>query len=170
MHNGTESPLTALTEQLGGESQLNSFVMTYSASVLKDLDLEVAFKGMNAEELADHMTNLIKMIFGYTCKSSMVNRSIRGQIVLRNYSIFELGLSRLQLRKLQVYFAAALKDSLIDGEVLDCCMDRFADLCKIVESDSRTFRQKNDVMSTDPAMIMMARAASSRTLVAPKAA
>ncbi|KAL3934294.1 MAG: hypothetical protein SGBAC_009959 [Bacillariaceae sp.] len=172
IYNGSESPLAALTEQLGGESQLSSFVMMFSASALRDLELQVAVKGMDAEALADHMINLIKMVFGYACKSSMVNSTIRGQIVLRNYALFELGLSHGQLNKLHLHFEDALSDSLVEGEVMECCMDRFTDLCKIVEADSRSFRQNNhslSMMSNDPAMIMMAQA-SSRKLVVPKAA
>ncbi|KAL3936505.1 MAG: hypothetical protein SGBAC_008191 [Bacillariaceae sp.] len=168
MNNKNQSPLAALTEHLGGESQLNSFVTMFSANALKDLEMQVAFKGMDAEAVADHMINLIKMVFGYTCKSSMINRTIRGQIVLRNYAIFELGLSRGQLSKLHDHFEDALSDSLVGGAVMECCMDRFTDLCAVVEADSRSFRQSDDSMSNDPAMIMMAQAA--RRHVAPRAA
>ncbi|KAL3936504.1 MAG: hypothetical protein SGBAC_008190 [Bacillariaceae sp.] len=171
-YNGNETPLTALTEQLGGESQLNSFVMMFSASALRDLELQVAFKGMDAEAVADHMINLIKMVFGYTCRSSMINSTIRGQIVLRNYAIFELGLSRGQLSKLHDHFEDALSDSFsVGGAVMECCMDRFTDLCTIVEVDSKGFRQQcnDDFRSNDPAMIMMMAQASRRHAV-PKAA
>ncbi|KAL3936507.1 MAG: hypothetical protein SGBAC_008193 [Bacillariaceae sp.] len=159
MYNGTESPLAALTEQLGGASEFNYFVMTYSETVLEDLELQVAFKGMDTEEHAGHMNNLINTVFGYACKSSMAHSNIRGQIVLRNFAIFELGLSRPQLRKLQLYFAAVLKDSLVEGEVLGFCNDRFADLCRILEVESGRLRKCKDSMSNDdPALIMMALA------------
>ncbi|KAL3934295.1 MAG: hypothetical protein SGBAC_009960, partial [Bacillariaceae sp.] len=113
MYNRSDSPLAALTEKLGGESKFNSFIMMFSTSALKDLELQVAFKGMDTEALADHLINFIKMVFGYACKSSMVNSSIRGQIVLRNYAIFELGLRRVQLSKLHLIFEDALSDSFV---------------------------------------------------------
>ncbi|KAL3936506.1 MAG: hypothetical protein SGBAC_008192 [Bacillariaceae sp.] len=170
MYNGNESPIAALTEELGGELQFSSFVMTFSESVLKDLELQVAFRGMDTEEHAEHMTNLIKMVFGYS-DSSMIKSETHGQIFLRNYAIFELGLSRPQLRKLQLYFALSMKDSMVERDVLEICNARFADLCRILESDSKGFRQTKDSMSNDPAMIMMAMASSTRKkLVAPKAA
>lgn len=98
----------------------------------------------------------------------MVNPNIRGQIVLRNYALFELGLTRAQLDKLLLYFEDAMADSLVQGEVFDHCSDRFMDLCRMFEAESRSFRQTTFDMN-DPAMIMMARAASVRT-VAPRAA
>jgi hypothetical protein len=140
--------------------------VTFCETVLQDIELEVAFKGMDAEVLADHMTNLIKMVFGYSCKSSMVSSNIRGQVVLRNYALFELGLSRGQLRKLQLHFEAAMRDSVVEGEVFEHCVDRFTDLCIIFDAEKRGLQQSTDSMSNDPAMIMMARARR----VVPKAA
>lgn len=60
MTNGSQSPLVALTEEIG-EHQLNVLIMQFSESIVEDADLEVAFKGMDAEALSEHMTNLIKM-------------------------------------------------------------------------------------------------------------
>eukprot|EP00526_Cylindrotheca_closterium_P023530 CAMPEP_0113631156 /NCGR_PEP_ID=MMETSP0017_2-20120614/16191_1 /TAXON_ID=2856 /ORGANISM="Cylindrotheca closterium" /LENGTH=170 /DNA_ID=CAMNT_0000541655 /DNA_START=111 /DNA_END=623 /DNA_ORIENTATION=- /assembly_acc=CAM_ASM_000147 len=170
MTNGSQSPLEALTQQIGGESAFNYLIKTFSETILQDLALEVALKGMDIEALAEHMSNLIKMVFAYSCKSSMVNSSIRGQIVLRNYALFELGLSRGHLRKLQLHFEAAMRDSMVEGEVFDSCKQRFTDLCIVFEAEKRGLLQtKPSSMENDPAMIMM-RAASSRRLVAPKAA
>ncbi|CAJ1970348.1 unnamed protein product [Cylindrotheca closterium] len=168
--NESQSPLAALTEEIGS-SAFNYLIKTFSETILQNVDLEVAFKGMEAEVLADHMKNLIKMVFGYKCKSNLVNSNIRGQVVLRNYALFELGLSRVQLRKLQLHFEAAMRDSMVEGEVFEQCKERFTDLCIIFDAEKRGLQQQSsDAMSNDPAMIMMARAASSRCLVAPKAA
>ena len=168
--NESQSPLTALTKQIGGESALNFLIMTFCERALQDdLDLEVAFKGMGAEVLADHMTNLIKMVFGCPCKSIMANSNIRGQVVLRNYALFELGLSRGQLRKLQLHFEASMSDSMVEGDVFEHCKDRFTDLCIVYDEEKRGLQQSSDVMTNDPARIMMARASSSRRLL-PKAA
>ncbi|CAJ1970349.1 unnamed protein product [Cylindrotheca closterium] len=166
MSKQSQSPLAALTEQIGGESAFNYLIMTFSETVLQDLELQVAFKGMDAEVLADHMTNLIKMVFGYSCKSSMVSSSVRGRVVLRNYALFELGLSRSQLRKLQLHFEAAMVDSMVEGDVFEHCKERFTDLCIIFDAEKRGLQQSPDAMSNDPAMIMMARARR----VVPKAA
>ena len=170
MSNQSQSPLAALAEQIGGESAINFLIMTFSETVLQDLELEVAFKGMDAGALADHMNNLIKMAFGYKWKSNMINSNIRGQVVLRNYALFELGLSRGQLRKLQLHFETAMRDSLVEGEVFEQCKERFKDLCIMFDEEKRALQQSSDSMSNDPAMIMMARAATSRCLVVPKAA
>lgn len=151
MYNETDSPLAALTGKIGGESQLNSFVLTFSERVLKDSGLQVAFKEMDAETLSQQMVHLIKTVFGYS-KSSIVESNIGGQIVLRNSALFELGLSRPDLRKFQLYFAAALKDSLVEGEVWNSCNDRFAELCRILEAESRSFHPSNKAISNDPSM------------------
>ncbi|CAJ1970352.1 unnamed protein product [Cylindrotheca closterium] len=162
--NKSQSPLIALIEQIGGESQLYNLIMTFSESALQDLDLEVALKGMDAEELADQITNLIKRVFGYKLKSSLVNSTIRNQILMTNYALFELGLSRFQLRKLQLHFAAALRDSMVEGEVFGMCRDRFAEICKMFDEENKGPAQRSTAMSIDPARIMMVRAASSRSL------
>ncbi|CAJ1970353.1 unnamed protein product [Cylindrotheca closterium] len=166
MHNESETPLAALIEQIGGESQFNFLIRTFSESVLQDNELEVAFKGMNdAEALTDHMANLIKRVFGYKCKSSMTNSTIRGQIILRNYALFDLELRRSHLRKLQLHFEAAMRDSMVEGDVFEHCRDRFHDLCKIFDSRSRGLQKSSpSIMSiNDPASIMI-RAASDERL------
>ncbi|CAJ1970350.1 unnamed protein product [Cylindrotheca closterium] len=132
-----KSPLAALTKQIGGENAFNHLIMTFCQGVLRNLDLEVAFKGMGADALAEHMTNLIKMVFAYTSKSNMTSSNTRGQIVLRNYALFELGLSRSQLRNLQLHFEAAMMDSMIEGKVFDQCKERFTDLCIMFDAENQ---------------------------------
>ena len=167
MNSQSQSPLAALTKQIGGENALNCLIMRFSEGVLQSLDLEVAFKGMDAGALAEHMSNLIKMVFGYPSKSNMVNSNIRRQIVLRNYALFELGLSRAQLSLLQLHFEATMLDCVIEGEVFELCKDRFADLCIMFEAEKRALQQSSDSMLNDPAMIMLVRASRG---VVPKAA
>ncbi|CAJ1957921.1 unnamed protein product [Cylindrotheca closterium] len=163
MYNESKSPLAALTRQIGGEGQIISLIMTFSESVLQDLDMEAAFKGMDAEALADHMTNLITRVFGYTKKSSMTNSIIRCQIVLRSYALFELGLSRGQLHKLQLHFESAMRDSKVEGDVFEHCKDRFTDICIMFNSRSRSLQRSSSSNSIhDPAGIMIRAASNDR--------
>lgn len=164
------SPLTCLTEKLGGESQFKQFIETFCERALEDANLAMAFKGMDSEVLSGRMEHLIKMVFGYSYKSSMVDEKIRGGIVLRNYSIFQLGMNAMQLEKLQAQFEASMVDSLVDGNAYRRCKDRFDDLRKMIEVQSHGIHQSNIAFENDAARIMMARSGSSRRVISARTA
>lgn len=136
-----DSPLKVLIEQVGGESQFSFLTEAYCESIQEDSDLQIVFKGIDSERLVELITNLLNIGFAYTSHDSMVDDDIRSRIVLKNYTLFELGLNALQLKKLQGYFESALLEAWVEGEVFEQCSERFSDLRAIFEEESLNLPQ-----------------------------
>ena len=108
--------------------------MTFCELVRDDPSLQMVFKGMELEQLVDMMTKLIHMVFAYTCKE-FVDDNVRSRIIMRNYTLFELGMRPTELKKLQDHFESALHDSWVEGDLFDQCVKRFRDLRTILDEE-----------------------------------
>lgn len=136
MVNASECPLKTLTDEVGGENQINFIVMGFCELVRNDPNLQIVFKGMELERMVSMMTTLINMVFSYTSKQNiMPDETARSRIIMRNYTLFELGMRPAELKQLQDHFESALHDSWIEGSVFDQCVKRFEVLRVILEEE-----------------------------------
>ena len=132
-----ESPhLQTMIEKLGGRSSWKFLIMTMIELIRQDEILKLVFKGKEREDLVDMMTNLIKMTFSYHSKDNMPEDNVRSRIIMRNYSLFELGLNSFQLKKLQAHFESALHNTWVEGDLFDQCVERFAELRRVFEEEA----------------------------------
>mmetsp|Transcript_28075 Transcript_28075/g.68366 ORF Transcript_28075/g.68366 Transcript_28075/m.68366 type:complete len:160 (+) Transcript_28075:57-536(+) len=127
----------SLTEQLGGESQMNFLLMNFCQNIQEDTDLSMLFKQMDLDRLSDIMESLLKAGF----ESNILDEHARNSIVMKHYALFELGINTRHFKKVKVHFESALRDCWVEEELLQECTQRFGALQSIFEEEGAELRR-----------------------------
>lgn len=154
----TESPSKSLIEQIGGESQFDFLIQAYCERIQEDGTCFEAstLKGIDDERLVELMANLIQMCFAYSSTDKLNDEDVRSRIILRNYTLFQVGLDSIELEALQYHFEAALHDAWVEGKVFEQCTGRFNSLRAIFEEESMD-------IPTSPSMRLRHKVVSARS-------
>ena len=150
------SSKNSFLERFGGESQYNFLIMTFCDSILEDAALQGYFQGFDVEAMATLMKQFLCITFQSSIRLDVTDEDIRGKIVLRNYALFEMGLSEGHLEKLQSHFEFALHDSWLDEEVIDECKERFSDLRKVFQMEGKELEEAAITQRTLASQILAA--------------
>ena len=139
--NDISSNNNGFLERIGGESQYDFLIMTFCDSILEDAALQGFFQNFEMEAMAALMKRFLGITFQSSARLDVTDEDVRGKIVLRNYALFEMGLSQTHFEQLQSHFEFALHDSWLEEEVMNECKGRFNDLRKVFEMERQELEE-----------------------------
>ena len=124
-----------------GETDYDFLMLAFCESILEDEYLQFFFRDFDVEVMAALMKRFLNITFQPSSRVEIdiFDEDTRGKIVLKNYTLFEMGLNEQQLEQLQSHFELALRGEWLDEELVDECNERFDDLRKFYEMECREF-------------------------------
>ncbi|CAJ1960428.1 unnamed protein product [Cylindrotheca closterium] len=128
------SPKDDLIEEIGGKEQYDFLILSFCEKIQEESELEEIFCHLDTEVLASRMNSLVDVAFALT-ESRCQDEKLRNDVLLKNYSLLELGLYASHFEILQQMFEAALHESWIEAEAFDRCKTRFEMLRNIIAED-----------------------------------
>ena len=122
---------TSVVQQLGGDNQFNFLIMTFCENIQEDSSLNDVFNGMDLETL----TNLMCSLVHTALERNSFDEDARNRLVLKNYSLFELGMNSKHFERLQAHLESALRDSWVEDALMEKCIQRFVVLLPIFQEE-----------------------------------
>lgn len=128
------SPRDELISQIGGANQYDFLILSFCEKIQDDHKLREVFFGCDQQALVNRMRSLLDEVFSLS-KSRCTDEDLRNEILLKNYSLLEMGVYANHFQSLQKHFEAALHESWIEDELFVQCKGRFEMLRGIIEED-----------------------------------
>lgn len=125
-----------LIEQLGGKSQLDFVLINFCESVKEDSELRVMFNHMNSKQFCSAMSSLVTTAF----ETNVFDDKERNGVVMKHYTLFELGISSNNFQTIKDHFECALRSCWIGEELIESCTQRFGALQSIFEAEGAPLR------------------------------
>jgi len=133
-HNFVVSPKDDLIKEIGGREQYDFLILSFCEKIQEDITLKEIFCHLDIEVLTCRMNILLDVAFALT-ETRCQDEKLRNDVLLKNYSLLELGVDASHFESLQKTFEGALHESWIEAETFDRCKARFEMLRNIIEED-----------------------------------
>ena len=123
--------METLIQQLGDESQMEFLLVNFCDYIIEDPDLRKHFQHLSMSQMSGILRALIKAAF----ESNLMEERTRNGVVMKNLTLFELGIDTRYFKKLKVHFGSALRNCWIEESLIDSFTQRFGVLESIFEGE-----------------------------------